>query len=136
MKRTFAVLSALSLALALAFAAGAQTTSVPQAEQLSKKQLNALIASARTSAEHERIATYYQAKAADYLVQSKDHEAMEAAYRANTMLSNDRNRTSTIDHCAYFVTKFNAMAGKSQELASMHEKMASEAGKNLPASGK
>jgi hypothetical protein len=135
MKRTFAVLS---LALVMTLAAVAQTSSTGQAkaEQLNKKQLNALIATAKTPAEHERIAAYYQAKAVDYLDQSKEHEAMVAAYKANGSLSNDKNRASTIDHCQYFVTTFKALSDSSQDLAVMHERMASEATEKLPATGK
>jgi hypothetical protein len=72
----------------------------------------------------------------DYLDQSKEHEAMAAAYKANGSLSNDKNRASTIDHCQYFVTTFKALSDNSQDLAVMHERMASEATEKLPATGK
>jgi hypothetical protein len=35
----------------------------------------------------------------DYLAQAKEHEAMVAAYKANSSLSNDKNQASTISHC-------------------------------------
>jgi len=65
MKRTFAILSVLSLALAVNTVAFGATSSTPKPEHLTKQQLNTLISTARTSADHERIAQYYQAKAAD-----------------------------------------------------------------------
>ncbi len=133
MKRTFAILS---LVLVMTFAAVAQTASQAKPEQLTKKQLNTLIASAKTPAEHNRIATYYQAKSADFLAQAKEHESMVAAYKANTFLSSDKNRASTIDHCEYFVTTFNALAGNSQELAKLHQRMASEAPETMTPTGK
>ena len=107
-------------------AAFAQTPVVPQAkpEHLSKQQLNTLIASAKTPAEHERLAQYYRAQASDYLAEAKDHESMVAAYKANSSLSNEKNRTSTIGHCEYFVKTFKELAVKSQELAALHEQMA------------
>jgi hypothetical protein len=77
-----------------------------------------LIATAKTPAEHQRIARYYQAK---------KHEAMVAAYKANSSLSNDKNQASTISHCVYFVTTFKALADNSQELATLHDRMAKEA---------
>ena len=60
MKRTFAALSILSLAFAITVAAFGQTPSTqqPKAEHLSKQQLNTLIATANTPADHERIAHY------------------------------------------------------------------------------
>ena len=107
----------------------AQTPVVTQAkpEHLSKQQLNALIASAKTPAEHERLAQYYRAQASNYLAEAKDHESMVAAYKANSSLSNEKNRASTIGHCEYFVTTFKELAVKSQELATLHEQMAKEA---------
>jgi hypothetical protein len=136
MKRTFAVLSVLSLAFVLTAAAFAQTSPAPKPEHLSKQQLNTLIATANTPAEHERIANYYQAKAVDYLAQAKEHEEMIAAYKANTVLSNDKNQASTINHCEYFVTTFKALADNSQDLAAIHERMAKEAPVRIAPTGK
>ena len=110
-------------------AALAQTpvVSQPKPEHLSKQQLHALIASAKTPAEHERLAQYYRAQASDYLAEAKDHESMVAAYKANSSLSNEKNRASTIDHCEYFVKTFKELAVKAQELATLHEQMAKDA---------
>jgi hypothetical protein len=129
MKRTFAILSVLSLAIIMTVAAVGQTASAPQTkpEHLSKGQLNSLISTAKTPAEHQRIAQFYQSQAQDYLAQSKEHEAMVAAYKSNTSLINNKNQAGTINHCEYFVQTFKDMAVKSQELAQLHEQMAKEA---------
>jgi len=125
MKRT---ITTLCLALALSIALFAQATSAQQSkpEHLSKQQLNNLIATAKTPAEHERIAHFYEAKAVDYHAQAVEHQAMVAAYKANSSLSNEKNRASTIGHCEYFVATFNELAVKSQELAKLHEQMAKD----------
>jgi hypothetical protein len=138
MKRTFAALSVLSLAFAIGVAAFSETPSTQQSnsDHLSKQQLNTLISSASTPAQHERIAQYYRAKAVDYLAQAKEHEAMIAAYKANPVLSDDKNRASTINHCEYFVTTFKALADNSEELAASHDRMAKEAPEKLIKSGK
>jgi hypothetical protein len=138
MKRTIAALSVLSLAFAITVAAFGQTTSTPQSkpEHLSKQQLNTLIATANTQADHERIAQYYRAKAVDYLAQAKEHEAMVAAYKANSSMSTNKNRASTISHCEYFAKTFQALADNSQELATLHERMAQEAPQKLAPVGK
>jgi Tfp pilus assembly protein FimT len=137
MKRTFAILPVLALASIMTVAAFGQTSSTQQAkpEHLSKQQLNTLIATANTSAEHERIAQYYQSKAVDYLAQATEHEQMIAAYKANSSLSNDKNQASTIGHCEYFVTTFKALAENSQALADLHERMAKEAPQKLNSAG-
>src|SRR5260370_91002 len=129
MKRTIRILSILSLAFVMTVAAFGQTTSTQQTkpEHLSKGQLNSLISTAKTPAEHQRIAQFYQSRAQDYLAQSKEHEAMVAAYKANPSLINNKNQASTINHCGYFVQTFKNLAVKSQELAQLHEQMAKEA---------
>jgi hypothetical protein len=138
MKRTFAVLSVLSLAFVMTVAALGQTPATPQSkpEHLTKQQLNTLIATAKTPTEHRRIAQYYQAKVLDYLAQAKEHEAMVAAYKANTSLSNEKDQASTISHCEYFVKTFKALADNSQELATLHERMAKEAPEKVNSTGK
>ena len=61
---------------------------------------------------------------------------MVAAYKANPNLVNDKNQASTISHCEYFVTTFKALAANSDELAALHERMASEAPEKLAPAGK
>src|SRR5579863_8174516 len=124
MKRTLSILSILSLAFVVTAAAFSQTASAQQTkpEHFSKRQLNTLIAEAKTPAEHQRIAQYYHAKAEDYLAQAKEHEQMLAAYKANPSLT-AKSQASTINHCEYFVKTFNELAVKSQEFAKLHEQM-------------
>ncbi len=135
MKRTITILS---LAFALTVAAFSQAAPTPQSkpEHLSKQQLNTLIATAKTPAEHRRIAQYYQAQAQDFLAKAQEHEQMIVAYKANPVLSDDKYRASTISHCEYFVTTFKALADNSQELATLHERMAQEAPGKPVRSGK
>jgi hypothetical protein len=102
----------------------APATAQPKPELLNKQQLNTLIATAKTPAEHERIADFYAAKAQDYRGQAHEHESMVAAYKANSSLSTDKNQASTIGHCEYFVTTLKALADNSQELSQLHKQMA------------
>ena len=127
MKRTLSILSMFSLALVMTVAAFGQTASTQQTkpEHFSKRQLNSLIATAKTPAEHQRIAQYYQAKAQDYLAQAEEHEQMVAAYKANPSLT-AKSQASTINHCEYFVQTFKDLAAKSQELAQLHEQMGND----------
>ncbi len=126
MKRTITILSLLLALTVAAFAQAAPSQQV-KPEHLSNRQLNTLIATAKTPAEHRRIAQYYQAKAQDYLAQAREHEQMVAAYKANSSLSTNKNRASTISHCEYFSQTFKELAVKSQELGQLHEQMAKEA---------
>jgi hypothetical protein len=125
MKRTIAILSLVFVLTVAAFAQAASAQQ-PKPEHLSKPQLNTLIATAKTPAEHQRIAQYYQAKALDYLAQAQEHEKMVEAYKANPAIT-AKSKAATIDHCEYFVQHFKDLAAKSQELAKLHEQMAKEA---------
>jgi hypothetical protein len=98
----------------------------PATPTLGKSELDTLIATAKTPAEHERIAQDYRDQTRNYLSQAKEHEAMIAAYKASPN-STSKNQAATIGHCEYFAAKFNELAVKSQELAKMHEQMATDA---------
>ncbi len=126
MKRTLGILS---LTFALALGAFGQIATAPRhpAEKLSKQQLLSLIATAKTPADHRRIAQYYEAKAQDYLAQSKEHEQMAEQYKKNPLISSSKWSTATIGHCEYFAQSFKADAVKMQELAQLHEQMAQAA---------
>jgi hypothetical protein len=134
MKRTIVFLSYILVFTAVAFAQAAQPQQKP--EKLSKRQLLSLIATAKTPAEHNRIAQYYRAAAQDYLAQSKEHEEMAARYKENPTISSSKFVTGTVNHCEYFVETFKALAANSEELAVLHERMASEAPEKLPSVGK
>jgi len=125
MKRTLSILSILSLAFVITAAAFGRTASaqLTKPEHLSKRQLNSLIATAKTPAEHERIAQYYQAKAQDYLAQAKEHEQMLAAYKANPSIGG-KSRAAFVDHCKSYSQYSKDMAVESQELAQFHEQIA------------
>ncbi len=125
MKRTLVLLS---VSLILAVASIAQTTPTVKAEKLSKPQLLSLIATAHTSAEHERIANYYDARARDFLAQSAEHAQMAAEYKKNPMISSSKWATGTIDHCEYLAQSLKDDAVKMQELAQLHLEMAASAG--------
>jgi hypothetical protein len=102
---------------------------IPAKEHLSKHQLNTLIAAAKTPAEHQRIAQFYQSQAQDYLAQSKEHAREAEQSRNNPMRNNNKAVFSTVNHCEHYAQKFSDLAAKSQELAKQHEQMVADAGK-------
>jgi hypothetical protein len=124
MKHTIAILSVVLALTATVFAQAPATT--PTHEALSKKQLNSLIATAKTPAEHQRIAQFYRAQAAGYLAESKEHAQMATQYKANPVVSNSKFATGTVGHCEYFAQNFKQMSAKADELAQMHDQMAKD----------
>jgi hypothetical protein len=89
--RIASLLSVLSLAVVMTLGAFSQTAYAQ--DTLSKTQLNALIATAKTPAEHQRIA--YQQEATRFLAQADEHKAMIAAYKANPSTKHQASESRT-----------------------------------------
>lgn len=119
--RVFNTVAALSIFVLASAALHAQQATQ---EQLSQRQLKALIATAKTPAEHERIARYYQAQAQGYQTLAQEHEAMLATFRANPTLNTEKTQYGTVKHCEYFVKSSKKHADKALALAQKHEEMA------------
>jgi hypothetical protein len=126
MNRTIATLSFATVLAFTSFAATAQTQ--PNAGDLNKQQLLSLIASAKTPAEHIRIAQYYGAKAQDYLAQSKEHAQMAEEFKKNSVTTSSKFSTGTVNHCEYLAQNFKQKADQMQKLEQEHEQMAKDAG--------
>jgi hypothetical protein len=126
MNRTFV---SLSFAAVLAFTSFAVTAQAqPNSDNLSKQQLVSLIASAKTPAEHLRIAEYYGAKAQDDLAQSKEHAQMAEQFKSNPLTNSSKFSTGTVNHCEFMAQNFKQKAEQMQQLEQQHEQMAREAG--------
>lgn len=125
MKQSIVILSSVFAAvLVLASTAQAQQNT----DKLSKQQLSALIANAKTPVEHERIAQYYSAKAQDDLAQAKEHEQMAQQFKSNSVTSSSKYAAGTVNHCEYLAQQLGQNAAAMQKLQQQHEQMAAEAG--------
>ncbi len=120
MRRIFIILL---FVFALTFTAHAAGNS---RERLTKRQVNALIATAKTPTDHERLAAYYRTQADKYLAQSKYHAAMANKFKANPVTSNDKFVHQTVDHCEYYAETLKAQSEKAAALAEQQEQMAQE----------
>ena len=127
MKRMIAAFSFV-VVLSLAGTARAASASNVQ-EHLSKKQLASLVVSAKTPAEHQRIADYYRAESENYLAQAGEHARMGADFEKNPATNNAKFARTTVDHCQYFAKSLQARAVAAAALAQQHEEMAKEAGR-------
>jgi hypothetical protein len=131
MKRSIHIILSLALAMTVAFfgqaAFAQQHHHHNKGERLSQQQLLSLIATAKTPAEHRRLAHYYDDKAEDYLAQSAQHQKEADAYKMNPMTSSSKFATGTVNHCQFFAQSFKDDAAKMKELAQMHEDMAKDA---------
>jgi len=98
------------------------------AEQLTPAQLASLVASARTTTEHSRIADYYRAQADKLAAESNDHTKMAATFRANPATNNEKRVQATVNHCEYLAQTLKASSEKARALAAEHGQMAKAAG--------
>jgi hypothetical protein len=84
------------LAVAIAMPA---VQSASQRQTLTKKELKALIASAKTAAEHERIAEYYRSEAKRFQAMQQEHEQQLAEYYNDYSTYHPSKYPTWPDHC-------------------------------------
>jgi hypothetical protein len=122
----------LSTALAVLFGVGGLSLAVavePTQPALSKKELKAAIANAKTPQDHQRVALYYKNEANRMLAEAKEHDELAAIYAKSPNPAAIKQPMSgrTAEHCKYFADATRKAAQASQELAKMHEEMANQA---------
>lgn len=94
---------------------------------LTKSQVKALIATAETKAEHERIAQYFDAEAARYEAEARDHNELAAIYQKSTPSA--KNASQTFNHCDAVSKSLQKAADDARALAAEHRTMANDAKK-------
>lgn len=95
---------------------------------LTKKELKALIASAKTKEDHQKIADYYKAETERLEAEAKDHDEMAEAYKQSpNPMAVKHPEALGEGHCREMARRFREAATQAQELAAMHEDMAKAA---------
>jgi hypothetical protein len=82
------------------------------------------ISAAKTAADHEAIAAYYHAQAAEKAKQVKHHEAMLKSYDNVAGVSKELMR----NHCQTLISTYRQAEQSYEGLAAEHEKLAKAAG--------
>lgn len=101
-------------------------------KNLSKKEVKVLIATAKTPAEHRRIATYYHEQAARLIANSNEHVAMAEAYAKNPVFAAVEAKQQAsfgqgASHCRRWAELYKEQAKEAEVLAALHEEMAKSA---------
>lgn len=98
---------------------------------LSKQDLNALIGSAKTAQDHERLARHFDAKAIELEAESKEHRELAAKYRANPTMHESKHPMSaeTAGHCQYFADDLHKASERARQMANDHRQMAKQPAK-------
>jgi hypothetical protein len=95
---------------------------------VSRKELKNLIAHAETKADHERIAQYFDAEAAKYEEQAKQHADLAQSYKQTDPGSTKYpGSMQTFDHCDDLSKSLQKAAKDARELAAEHREMAKAA---------
>ena len=116
----FVFVPALSLVLAGSIAS-AQEKMECKGPKLTQKQVKALITSAKTAEDHNKLACYFRAEARSEEERAKYHEEMGKLYEHSSNAKHD-----TVKHCKEFADEARKAATADNQLAEEHEKMAAE----------
>ena len=117
---------------AVAMAILPAVVSVPagaKGNQLTKSELKHLIATAETRADHERIAQYFDAEAAKYEAESREHGDLAQLYQRNTGPTPTKypGSVQSFQHCDSLSKSLQQAAEDARQLAAEHRGMAKEA---------
>jgi hypothetical protein len=83
-----------------------------------------MIAEAKTPADHEAIAAFYEKEVQGAREKQVNHEKMRDSYAKITPL---KQKTSVVAHCEAIAKKYQEMAEEYEDLARLHKEMATEA---------
>jgi hypothetical protein len=103
-----------------------RATAETQPKTLSKKELKVLLATAKTAADHQRIAAFYRQEFQRLTARARYHEEMAAIYEKNPLSFEGKFPYGTVglSHCRQFSQHYRAQARQAESLAIRHEEMA------------
>ena len=96
---------------------------------LSKSELKNLVANAETKADHERVAQYFDAEAAKYEAEAKEHGELATIYQRNSSATPTKypGSVQSIQHRDSLSKSLQQAAESARQLAADHREMAKEA---------
>jgi hypothetical protein len=90
--------------------------------------IDQMIATAKTAADHQALADYYTRQAAEARAQVATHKKMAAQYSMSSV-GKQATKTHFHQHCEALIRSYEAEAKEYDALAKAHHDMAVEAGK-------
>ena len=111
------------IAASVTLASAQNTTS---SDLLTTKQVQELVATAKTPADHMKLTRHFKALAAKYDAEAKDHAVVAAAYRKapNASESKRPGAPDTALHCDRLGELARNAAKQAREIATEHQQMA------------
>jgi hypothetical protein len=123
---TLGAMAALILTASTSLGAWAAQSPDRPTDLLTGTQVKALVASAKTPADHLALAKHFTALAARYDADAADHGELAAAYRKNPNASETKRpgAPDTAIHCEGFARLASDAAKEARAMAMRHEAMA------------
>jgi hypothetical protein len=118
-RRALLSATALTLAAAVLPAAGA--------DAISHDQLMHMIQTAKTPADHEKIAAVYEQQARADQAAAENHRSMERLYKGIDPTQGGRGSGQMAVHCKNLADSYTRAAQENKSLAELHRKAAAEA---------
>ena len=101
---------------------------ISHAQILPSAQVKKLTATAKTSADHVKLAKHYEAVAARHESEVKEHEELAEQYSKNPTGHEQKHPMSgqTAEHCKYYAQHCRKAAEAARSMASAHTEMAKQ----------
>ena len=130
-RKLHVALTIISLTFLVFLAVG--NTAAERRPSLSKKEVKALIASAKTKEDQLKLAHYYKGEAVRLEAEAKDHDEMAEMSRKNpNPMAVKHPEAFGEGHCHEMARRYREAAAKAHELAAMHEQLATTAEQKQP----
>lgn len=125
------IIKTVVFAVVLALAAVVSVSAGANNKLLTKAELKNLIVNGETKADHERVAQYFDAEAARYEAEAKDHNELAAFYQKSPDPALSKHPTSprAFEHCDSLSKSLQKSAAEARQLAAEHRLMAKDAKK-------
>ena len=114
-----AVLAFFFLSTSVLFAAAQDHGMNMKGHQLTKKEVKALIVSAKTSEDYTKLASFYKGEARHQEAVAKYHDEMAELYKTNPLPKHDMAK-----HCQFFADSARQAAEAANSMAKEYEKLA------------
>lgn len=120
------VLAVCAVALVASAGVASSQAVAKSPDLLAASEVRALVANAKTPADHLRLSRHFSALAEKYTTDASEHKALAAVYRKAPTASETKRPMApdTAAHCDRFARLASEAASEARDMAKAHERMA------------
>jgi hypothetical protein len=111
------------ISIAVALLTVGSFSSLPGGSAAEETHIDQMLTAAKTPADHEAIAAFYEKQAQEAHKKHAEHKKMEETYKKNPAL----NKSNFSFHCDRIAASYETTAKEYEDLAKMHKEMAQAA---------